>query len=512
MKTIIAILLSLVSFISLAQKNSNTYFCSENLGKLPIQQNGRVKPLYVHANENLKFMTGKSKFNGFKSVTAYCLLSLKAYEIPQPIKLQAKIEHIDLKKFFNLKESQHLISFDELLERKQDLRFEIVKQKSPNAYKKALQKAFNKASLYEDMISARNWTLPSDADGVINWVPLLTEINMADMKNLISTPKNIENKILELKKNFDLKNPKHTYNSEYTFSKLKLPRWILILTFIGLLLTVLIRNQIPGLSLAIITVIVQTVYITFRIYISGRAPITNMYETVLFSGYASLILALVIGHFKKEKLFIVVGLCYNLCTAFMINFSGGMLSPSIGPLVPVLRDNFWLSTHVTCIIVSYGALALSWVMANIVLIKSKLNKITNEDLTYYSNLIYTCLKYGTVLLGAGIILGGVWADYSWGRFWGWDPKETWSLIVFCLYIAILHGRYTNWIPKKRFVPLVALAFLSVMMAWFGVNYILATGLHSYGFSEGGAIFLGSFFLIQFIILGWSLIPNSSEAT
>ena len=117
-----------------------------------------------------------------------------------------------------------------------------------------------------------------------------------------------------------------------------------------------------------------------------------------------------------------------------------------------------------------------------------------------AEIIYTTLKWGTTMLAAGIILGGVWADYSWGRFWGWDPKETWSLIVLCLYTAILHGRYTAWITTERFMMVTAAAFMSVMMAWFGVNYILASGLHSYGFSEGGAVFLGSFFLAQIIIL------------
>jgi len=111
------------------------------------------------------------------------------------------------------------------------------------------------------------------------------------------------------------------------------------------------------------------------------------------------------------------------------------------------------------------------------------------------------------MLAAGIILGGVWADYSWGRFWGWDPKETWSLIVLCVYMIILHGRYTSWIKSDRFISFTAGAFMSVMMAWFGVNYILATGLHSYGFSEGGAIFLGSFFLIQIILI---IVTNTNS--
>jgi ABC-type transport system involved in cytochrome c biogenesis permease subunit len=175
-------------------------------------------------------------------------------------------------------------------------------------------------------------------------------------------------------------------------------------------------------------------------------------------------------------------------------FANSMISPSISPLVPVLRDNFWLSTHVTCIILSYAALALSWILANMALFQMKFGN--NKDVKYYQDLIYTAIKSGVVLLAAGIILGGVWADYSWGRFWGWDPKETWSLIVLLFYMAVLHGKSTSWINNKRFIVLSSAGFMTVMMAWFGVNYILASGLHSYGFSEGGAIFLGSFFFIQ----------------
>ena len=184
----------------------------------------------------------------------------------------------------------------------------------------------------------------------------------------------------------------------------------------------------------------------------------------------------------------------------MMMFANGMLSSSISPLMPVLRDNFWLSTHVSTIILSYAALALSWLVANITLIKMRFKTLSKKDYRYNESLIYTCMKVGIVLLAAGIILGGVWADYSWGRFWGWDPKETWSLIVLLFYMAIMHGKYTSWITTHRFVLLSAAGFMTVMMAWFGVNYILASGLHSYGFSEGGAIFLSSFFLIQTIII------------
>jgi ABC-type transport system involved in cytochrome c biogenesis permease subunit len=237
-----------------------------------------------------------------------------------------------------------------------------------------------------------------------------------------------------------------------------------------------------------------------RIQISGRAPVTNMYETVMFSGFGALILGFIIYLYKKEIKFLYAALAHNLLCLLMMKFANNMLSPSISPLVPVLRDNFWLSTHVTTIILSYAALALSWVLANISLVQMIRGKLTKNELIYNTTIIYSAIKYGVTLLALGIILGGIWADYSWGRFWGWDPKETWSLIVLLIYIAILHGKSTSWIKPNRFVPMVAAAFMSVMMAWFGVNYILATGLHSYGFSEGGAIFLASFFVIQIIII------------
>jgi len=143
----------------------------------------------------------------------------------------------------------------------------------------------------------------------------------------------------------------------------------------------------------------------------------------------------------------------------------------------------------------------------VVLVRQTFKGSTSAETRAQMEQIYTCMKVGVVLLSAGIILGGVWADYSWGRFWGWDPKETWSLIVLLVYMAILHGRYSNWITPARFAPLAAGAFMSVMMAWFGVNYILASGLHSYGFSEGGAIFLGSFFTLQTTFLIFVVAKN-----
>jgi ABC-type transport system involved in cytochrome c biogenesis permease subunit len=385
-----------------------------------------------------------------------------------------------------------------------------------DGYKKAVTKALNQAMLYQEIKIGQNWTLPLMNGPDVAWIPLtsfLTEERVLKQNPNTSAPNPFHGALFEAKSLYEqFHGTKH--NIEFIFASIGFPSVGLIICLLALAALTLFKRFTLALVLSALTVLLQTVYFVFRIYISERAPVTNMYETVVFSGYSALILAMFLWHFKKEKVYLYMGLGYNVMCLMMTNFAHGMLSPGISPLVPVLRDNFWLSTHVTVVIMSYGAYALSWILANTVLFKKRFGTLTSRDELYYSDIIYTCIKWGSVLIAAGIILGGVWADYSWGRFWGWDPKETWSLIVFCLYIAILHGRYTNWIPTHRFVVFSAAAFMSVMMCWFGVNYILASGLHSYGFSEGGALFLGSFFLIQtvFIIMTIPFMKSDTSKT
>src|SRR5438876_5139382 len=167
---------------------------------------------------------------------------------------------------------------------------------------------------------------------------------------------------------------------------------------------------------------------------------------------------------------------------------------NIDPLVPVLRDNFWLTVHVLTITLSYAAFALAMGFGHILLWRYARNPAAASADAPMHFWLYRILQLGVLLLAAGTILGGIWADYSWGRFWGWDPKETWALIALLVYVAILHGRYAGWISPKTFLPVTALAYLSVLMCWFGVNYILAAGLHSYGWSQNGTVFLVSLVL------------------
>ena len=502
------LLLIVMTFLFGSVSYADNYFCTKELEVLPILQGGRVKPLHVHASEAIKSLTGKSKVGDLSATEAYCLLSLNGMGLPTQVPLMARIDHVDAMKFLGLPEGTHEISYTELLKREEDIRNEARLSKNNESYKKTMSKLFDNIFLYKEIQNGTNWTLAEVIGTELSWQPLvsyLTEEKVVAQKAITPADPFLP-VLMKSKTNYD-QTSGDKYMLEYYYAKSHLPTISMVLTLLALCAMVLFKNFFIALSLASLSVLAQLALITFRVIISGRAPITNMYETVLFSGLGALILAMILGHIKKEKVFVYMGLAYSLCTLMMINFANGMLTATISPLVPVLRDNFWLSTHVTTIILSYGALALSCILENTILIKKRLGKMNAKEEKIHSDIIYTTLKWGTTLLAAGIILGGVWADYSWGRFWGWDPKETWSLIVLCIYMAILHGRYTTWIKTNRFVLVTAGAFMSVMMAWFGVNYILASGLHSYGFSEGGAIFLGTFFIVQIAILIFTRTPS-----
>ncbi len=482
----------------LAQSSLN--FCTNELETFPTQSGGREKPLFVLANETIKFITGAPKVGEFSATEAFCKLSLKAFGMPLELPVRVKVEHVDVKKALGLGPDETDIAINDLIEKRGVISQELAKTKENNSFKKELNKVQSRLQTYEAIVSARAWEIPISQDGKIQFIPLsefITEARISSAQGKGSNP--IEYLFQEAKANY-LKFKGDKYLLELRYYKWNFFTWALLLSILGIMLFIVTKNKIPGTVVTGLSIGLQLTAMIMRVMISGRAPITNMYETVMFSGFGALIISIFIFFMRKEIVFVLAGLAFNVLSLMMMKFANGMLDEGISPLVPVLRDNFWLSTHVTTVILSYAALALSWILANSLLIRSRIKNVTPSEYKYEVDLIYTSIKFGVVLLSAGVILGGVWADYSWGRFWGWDPKETWSLIVLLIYIAILHGKYTSWIPAHRFVPMVAGAFMSVMMAWFGVNYILASGLHSYGFSEGGAVFLGSFFAVQILIL------------
>ena len=189
--------------------------------------------------------------------------------------------------------------------------------------------------------------------------------------------------------------------------------------------------------------------------------------------------------------------------------SPAILDPSLRPLQPVLRSNFWLVIHVMTITLSYAAFALALGIGNITLgyflVRSK-NRQAIAGLTRFT---YRALQVGVLLLAAGTILGAVWAAYAWGRFWGWDPKEVWALITLLGYLGVLHARYVGWVKERGLAALSVVCFSLVVMAWYGVNFVLGAGLHSYGFGGGGQEYVFGALAVQLLYVAVAVLASTS---
>lgn len=265
--------------------------------------------------------------------------------------------------------------------------------------------------------------------------------------------------------------------------------WVLMtLTFIFLLLSMGTGWKsfyAAGWVTAVAGFVAIVVGFGMRVTISGRAPVTNMYESVVYVGLGVAFFGMLFELIYRKKYILTASAAVATIALILADNCPAVLDPSLRPLQPVLRSNFWLVTHVMTITLSYAALALALGIGNITLGYYLAGSTNRKVINGLTNFTYRAIQVGVLLLAAGTILGGVWADYSWGRFWGWDPKEVWALVALLGYLAVLHARSADWVRQFGLAALSVLCFSLVVMAWYGVNFVLGAGLHSYGFGGGG---------------------------
>jgi cytochrome c-type biogenesis protein CcsB len=262
--------------------------------------------------------------------------------------------------------------------------------------------------------------------------------------------------------------------------------------------------QSIGVSIAILGLLFHASGIAMRCLIAGRPPVTNMYESIIWVSFAVLFFGMVFFARYRTPIYLLAALPVSLVALLLVHQMPIAMPSSIDPLVPVLRDNFWLTIHVLTITLSYAAFALAMGFGHILLFRYARNPVSARADAPMHFWLYRVLQLGVLLLAAGTILGGVWANYSWGRFWGWDPKETWALIALLCYILTLHGRLAGWWTQFGLVVASVVCFLAVLMAWYGVNFVLGKGLHSYGFGIGGETYVATFVILDLLFVAFAI--------
>jgi len=259
-----------------------------------------------------------------------------------------------------------------------------------------------------------------------------------------------------------------------------------------------------GVAVALLGLAFQASGIIMRCMIAGRPPVTNMYESIIWVSFAVSVFGMIFFARYRAPVYLLAALPVTLIALLLVHQMPIAMPSSIDPLVPVLRDNFWLTVHVLTITLSYAAFALAMGFGHILLWRYARNPAAARGDAPMHFWLYRVLQLGVLLLAAGTILGGVWANYSWGRFWGWDPKETWALIALLCYILALHGRLAGWWTQFGLAVASVVCFLAVLMAWYGVNFVLGKGLHSYGFGIGGETYVAIFVLLDLLFVAFAI--------
>jgi cytochrome c-type biogenesis protein CcsB len=220
----------------------------------------------------------------------------------------------------------------------------------------------------------------------------------------------------------------------------------------------------------------------------GHAPLTNMYESVVFFAWTIVLLYLFLEWQFKIKIIGSFAVPLAFLAMAYASFSTD-LSQAINPLVPALQSN-WLIAHVVTCFIGYAAFAVAAALGIMYLLKNRYPDLGEgastlsvrfPSLTVIDDIIHKTMVFGFIWLTAGIITGAVWANSAWGTYWSWDPKETWSLITWFFYAIILHARYTRGWSGGMIAMLAIFGFISVLFTYYGVNFLLS-GLHSYGSS------------------------------
>ncbi len=262
--------------------------------------------------------------------------------------------------------------------------------------------------------------------------------------------------------------------------------------------------QNVGVAIALLGLAFHASGIVMRCLIAGRPPVTNMYESIIWVSFAVSFFGMIFFARYRTPVYLLAALPVTLIALLLVHQMPIAMPSSIDPLVPVLRDNFWLTIHVLTITLSYAAFALAMGFGHILLWRYARDPAAASVDAPMHFWLYRVLQLGVLLLAAGTILGGVWANYSWGRFWGWDPKETWALIALLCYILTLHGRLAGWWSEFGLVVASVVCFLAVLMAWYGVNFVLGKGLHSYGFGIGGETYVATFVVLDLLFVAFAI--------
>lgn len=504
-------------------------------GRLILQDEGRMKPINTFSSELFRKVYKKDSFNGMNSDQAFLSMTqFPALWLDVPI-ISLKKDNDSIRKILGLGKDEKYAPFRAFFDERGNYKLspfldEAYRNQRPDQYQKDFIDADKKVVLLNSALSGtilRIFPVPGDKNN--KWVSFVESAkpsgtSLDTMRILF--PKLMQDLYLGAQKK-DFTDAETTFGNiekvqkriggkvrpsdakieaEILYNKYDVFRnlfW-LYMSVGTVMLILVITNILAGSKwltrlVNVLHVVIGLLFalhtggLIFRWYISGHAPWSDAYESMIYVAWATMFFTLAFD--RKSKLTVASGTFVASMILMIAHWN--WLDPNIANLQPVL-NSYWLMIHVAVIVASYGPFTLGMILGVVTLILMILMNNRNKEkmelhireITYINEM---ALTIGLVMLTIGNFLGGQWANESWGRYWGWDPKETWALISIMVYAFIIHARLVPGLRGKwTFAFLSILGYYSIMMTYFGVNFYL-TGLHSYASSEGKAVTTATFF-------------------
>jgi cytochrome c-type biogenesis protein CcsB len=515
-------------------------------GKLIIQDaGGRMKPLNTFSSELLRKVSKSDNYQGFNSDQV--LLSMITYprewtEIPL---IYIKKGNDSIRNILGVGSDVKYLKFIDFFDASGNYKLnpyleEASKAQIPNAFQKDFKLTDQKLTLLSTALSGsimKIFPIPGDANN--KWINH-AELQIIQNKELDNIKLIMPVYFKTLQEAYESKNYKqpndilsgmHLFqkkfggkimpfeekiNAEIAYNKYDIFKNIYLWYMLsGILMLVLCIVQIiyfnsKSLKISInvfhgiiyFLFILHTLGLLARWYISGHAPWSNAYESMIYVAWSTQFFGLAFD--RKSKLTIASSAFVTAMILMIAHWN--WMDPEIGNLVPVL-NSFWLMIHVAVIVASYGPFALAMILGMVSLVLMLLTnsknkermKLNIQEITYINEM---ALTIGLVMLTIGNFLGGQWANESWGRYWGWDPKETWALISIMVYAFVIHARFVPFLRGLfAYNFMSVLAFASILMTYFGVNFHLS-GLHSYASGEKQNVVIYVYTLIIILIIAF----------
>ncbi|HEY2081792.1 MAG TPA: cytochrome c biogenesis protein CcsA [Verrucomicrobiae bacterium] len=251
--------------------------------------------------------------------------------------------------------------------------------------------------------------------------------------------------------------------------------------------------------------VIHTTGLVFRMVLEGRPPVTNLYSSAIFIGFGAVVLGLVLERFFKNGIGAVVASGIGFITLIIAQHLA-LTGDTMEMMRAVLDTNFWLATHVVVVTLGYASTFVAGFLAIVYILRGVFTRTLDADTgKSLGRMVYGIVCFATLFSFVGTVLGGIWADQSWGRFWGWDPKENGALIIVLWNALILHLRWGGMVRERGLINCAIFGNIVTSWSWFGVN-MLGIGLHSYGFMDAAFYWLLAFVASQVVLIALGCMP------